>query len=55
MPIFESLIKECMEEANIEPDIVRKYARAAGCVSYFYRSVRLVSLRLYDLIVYSAI
>jgi 8-oxo-dGTP pyrophosphatase MutT (NUDIX family) len=40
MPIFESLIKECMEEANIEPDIVRKYARAAGSISYFFRSVR---------------
>jgi 8-oxo-dGTP pyrophosphatase MutT (NUDIX family) len=40
MPIFESLVKECMEEANIGPDIVRKYARAAGSISYFFRSVR---------------
>ena len=40
MPILESLVKECMEEANIEPDIVRKHARAAGSISYFFRSVR---------------
>ena len=40
MPIFECLVKECMEEANIGPDIVRKYARAAGSISYFSRSVR---------------
>jgi 8-oxo-dGTP pyrophosphatase MutT (NUDIX family) len=40
MPVFESLVKECMEEANIGPDIVRKYARAAGSISYFFRSVR---------------
>ena len=40
MPVFESLVKECMEEANIGPDVVRKYARAAGSISYFFRSVR---------------
>ena len=39
LPIFESLVKECMEEANIGPDVVRKYARAAGSISYFFRSV----------------
>ena len=39
MPIFESLVKECMEEANIGPDIVRRYVRAAGSISYFFRSV----------------
>jgi 8-oxo-dGTP pyrophosphatase MutT (NUDIX family) len=39
MPIFESLVKECMEEASIGPDIVHKYARAAGSISYFFRSV----------------
>lgn len=39
MGIFESLVKECMEEASLEAEIVKKYARAAGAVSYFYRCV----------------
>jgi len=38
MSVFETLVKECMEEASIGPDIVRKYARAAGCISYFSRT-----------------
>ncbi|KAF9556827.1 nudix hydrolase 20 [Agrocybe pediades] len=38
MPIFESLVKECMEEASIEADIVRKHTRAVGSISYFYRA-----------------
>ncbi|KAF8152995.1 nudix hydrolase 20 [Crassisporium funariophilum] len=38
MPMFESLVKECMEEASIQPDVVRKYARAVGAISYFYRT-----------------
>lgn len=52
MPIFESLVKECMEEANIGSDIVHKYARAAGSISYFFRSVRWFH---FDLVVHSAI
>lgn len=35
---FESLVKESMEEASLEEDLVRKHARAAGVVSYFFRT-----------------
>ncbi|PPQ90852.1 hypothetical protein CVT25_007387 [Psilocybe cyanescens] len=28
MPIFDSLVKECMEEASIQPEAVKKYTRA---------------------------
>ena len=35
--IFESVVKESSEEASIPEDIVQKYAKAAGVVSYFYR------------------
>ncbi len=39
MSIFDSLVKECMEEASLEPDVVRKYTRAVGSISYFIRCV----------------
>ena len=35
---FEALIKESMEEASLEEDIILKHARAAGVVSYFFRT-----------------
>ncbi|KAG5643527.1 hypothetical protein DXG03_000719 [Asterophora parasitica] len=38
MQIFESIVKECMEEASIEDHIVRKYARTVGAISYFFRT-----------------
>ncbi|KAF5384444.1 hypothetical protein D9615_003403 [Tricholomella constricta] len=38
MPIFESMVKECMEEASIADHIVRKYARTVGAISYFFRT-----------------
>ncbi|RDB17096.1 hypothetical protein Hypma_001735 [Hypsizygus marmoreus] len=38
MSVFESLVKECMEEASIEDHIVRKHARAVGAISYFFRT-----------------
>lgn len=38
---FESLVKESMEEASIEENIVRKYARSVGSISYFHRYVQL--------------
>ncbi|CAA7266244.1 unnamed protein product [Cyclocybe aegerita] len=38
IPIFEAVIKECMEEANIESHILRKHARAVSSISYFYRN-----------------
>lgn len=43
MPVFESLVKECEEEASMEADIVRNYAKPVGAISYFfrYRSARL--------------
>lgn len=39
MGMFESMVKECMEEASLEAAIVEKYARAAGVISYFFRCV----------------
>lgn len=36
---FECAVKEAMEEASIPEDIVAKYAKSVGCVSYFYRYV----------------
>jgi hypothetical protein len=38
MGMFESLVKESMEEASLEEDVVRKHAKAVGVVSYFYRT-----------------
>jgi len=38
MGIFESLVKESMEEASMGEDFVRKHARAVGVVSYFFRT-----------------
>ena len=35
---LETLIKESMEEASLEEDLVRKHARAVGVVSYFFRT-----------------
>lgn len=35
--VFENLVKESMEEASIEEDIVRKHAKCAGSISYFYQ------------------
>lgn len=37
MSVFESLVKECMEEASMPDGIVREYVRAVGAVSYFFR------------------
>jgi hypothetical protein len=34
---FDAIVKESMEEANIAEDVVRKYAKAVGAVSYFTR------------------
>jgi len=34
------MIKECMEEANLEDHVVRQFARSAGAISYFYRTSR---------------
>ncbi|KAE9392622.1 nudix hydrolase 20 [Gymnopus androsaceus JB14] len=38
MGIFESLVKECMEEASIAADVVQKHARCTGSISYFFRN-----------------
>ncbi|KAG6901825.1 hypothetical protein C0995_007532 [Termitomyces sp. Mi166 len=38
MSMFESMVKECMEEASIPDHIVRKYACTVGGISYFYRT-----------------
>lgn len=34
--VFESLVKESMEEASIEEEVVRKHARSTGSISYFF-------------------
>ncbi|KAF8323851.1 hypothetical protein DL93DRAFT_2049033 [Clavulina sp. PMI_390] len=34
----EALIKECMEEASLPEDFVRKHLKAVGVVSYFYQT-----------------
>ncbi|KAG2159308.1 NUDIX hydrolase domain-like protein [Suillus bovinus] len=39
MSVFESLVKECEEEASIEADIVRNHAKPVGAISYFFRYV----------------
>ncbi|KAJ3507374.1 hypothetical protein NLJ89_g6341 [Agrocybe chaxingu] len=36
--IFEAVIKECIEEANIDSHILRNHARAVSSISYFYRN-----------------
>ena len=36
--MFESLVKESMEEASLEEGVIRKHAKAVGVVSYFYRT-----------------
>lgn len=33
---FESLVRECAEEASLEEDLVRAKAKAAGTVTYYY-------------------
>ncbi|KAJ4490296.1 nudix hydrolase 20 [Lentinula aciculospora] len=38
MGMFESLVKECMEEASLAADVVHKYARCVGSISYFFRT-----------------
>ncbi|KAJ3844627.1 nudix hydrolase 20 [Lentinula raphanica] len=38
MGVFETLVKECMEEASIAADVVQRYARAVGSISYFFRT-----------------
>lgn len=38
MGAFESLVKESMEEASLEENVVREHVRAVGVVSYFYRT-----------------
>jgi len=40
MSVFDSLVKESMEEASIEEDIVRGHAKAVGAVSYFFQTAQ---------------
>ncbi|KAH7919390.1 hypothetical protein BV22DRAFT_1023067, partial [Leucogyrophana mollusca] len=37
---FESIVKESMEEASIEAQIVEKHAKSVGSISYFFRNAR---------------
>lgn len=37
--VFETVVKEAMEEASIPEEVIKKYAKAVGSVSYFYRRV----------------
>ncbi|KAI0752680.1 NUDIX hydrolase domain-like protein [Daedaleopsis nitida] len=38
LSVFECVVKEAMEEASIPEDVVRRYARSTGSVSYFFRT-----------------
>ncbi|KAJ7478419.1 NUDIX hydrolase domain-like protein [Mycena latifolia] len=38
MPVFEALVKECMEEASLSEPLVRAHARSVGCISYLHRA-----------------
>ncbi|KAG7095702.1 hypothetical protein E1B28_006416 [Marasmius oreades] len=38
MGVFESMVKESMEEASITEEVVRKYTKACGSISYFFRT-----------------
>jgi len=40
MGVLESLVKECMEEASLDEELVRKYARSVGAISYFFRTAQ---------------
>ncbi|KAF8837002.1 hypothetical protein BDN67DRAFT_910047 [Paxillus ammoniavirescens] len=40
MSIFESLVKESMEEASIDEDIVRTHTKCAGFISYYFRTAK---------------
>lgn len=40
MSIFESLVKECMEEASLPDDVVRPHIKAVGAISYFIRTAQ---------------
>ncbi|KAI0372445.1 nudix hydrolase 20 [Pilatotrama ljubarskyi] len=40
LAVFDCVVKESMEEASIPEDVVRRYARATGSVSYFFRTPR---------------
>jgi 8-oxo-dGTP pyrophosphatase MutT (NUDIX family) len=44
MSVFESLIKECMEEASIEADVIKNHTRAVGSISYFFRYEGVLSI-----------
>ncbi|THH08873.1 hypothetical protein EW146_g8851 [Bondarzewia mesenterica] len=35
---YESIVKESMEEASLPADLVQRYIKAAGCISYFYQT-----------------
>ncbi|ETW77437.1 hypothetical protein HETIRDRAFT_147865 [Heterobasidion irregulare TC 32-1] len=37
---YESIVKEAMEEASLPADLVHKYIKATGCISYFYQTDR---------------
>jgi len=38
MGVYKSLVKECMEEASLPEDLVKRHARAVGAISYFFRT-----------------
>ncbi|KAG8701040.1 hypothetical protein FRC11_012482 [Ceratobasidium sp. 423] len=40
MTPFESMVKECEEEASLAEDVARKHIKAVGVVSYFFQNAR---------------
>ena len=55
MAKFESIVKESMEEASIAEDIVRKYARSVGCVSYYNKCIARVIITLHSELMHSVL
>ena len=39
MSAWDSLVKECMEEASIDAEVVNRHCRSTGAISYFYRCI----------------
>ncbi|CAE6451552.1 unnamed protein product [Rhizoctonia solani] len=40
MTAFESMVKECEEEASLTEDVARKHLKTVGAVSYFFQNSR---------------
>ena len=41
--MYDSMVKECMEEASLAEHVVKSHIKPAGAVSYFYQYGRLLA------------